>query len=121
MMTQDTPTPADPEVAYEAWIRTIPGDFDMPHISQAFAAGYAAGQTLASASAAEESIWNKAIRAAMHVIDGEYNSRSMQRDHAKKGGLRKEYRDFETMAMAIAYAQSRGAVAHLLNKEPNHD
>jgi hypothetical protein len=28
--------------AYEAWCRTHKGEFDMPHISEAFAAGYSA-------------------------------------------------------------------------------
>lgn len=39
-----SPPLATVEDAYETWIKTIPGEFNRPHISEAFAAGYAASQ-----------------------------------------------------------------------------
>lgn len=60
MMNPTPPTIDAPERreaindAYEDWCRTIPGEFTVPHISEAFAAGYAAASSGERERALEE-------------------------------------------------------------------
>lgn len=114
---------ADPKVAYEAWARTIRGEFDMPHISVAFAAGYAAGQTLASASA----VGVDELEAKVEEL--QYEAEIFDRDHADQNRMVDRIADLiglphdqelHTTAFELWFSEISRRAA-LEPKEPNHD
>lgn len=55
------------------------------------------------------------VEAVLRVVDREYNGRVAQCQTAKAGGLKKEARDYETMAIALS--QARAAICSLSKNE----